>query len=78
MDIAYAAAGPEFIRNLELLAALGTLISFSIFGGMMPEVGVFGELRGRLGKNLGVRCYSTHGLDTQPVLRRALMQREST
>lgn len=75
VDVVYAAAGPEFIRNLDLLAPLGTLISFSIFGGMMPEADIFGALRRTLGKSLGVRCYSIHTLDTQPVLRRALMQR---
>lgn len=75
VDVVYAAAGPAFIKNLELLAPLGTLVSFSIFGGMMPEADIFGELRRRLGKSLGVRCYSIHTLDEQPVLRRALMQR---
>lgn len=75
VDVVYAAAGPTFIKNLELLAPSGTLVSFSIFGGMMPEADIFGELRRRLGKSLGVRVYSIHTLDEQPVLRRALMQR---
>lgn len=75
VDIVFAAAGPRFVKNLDLLAPLGTLISFSIFGGMMSDVDLFGELRRRLGKSLGVRCYSIHTLDEQPELRRALTQR---
>lgn len=39
------------------------------------DVDLFGELRRRLGKSLGVRCYSIHTLDEQPELRRALTQR---
>jgi NADPH2:quinone reductase len=75
VDVVYAAAGPTFVGNLDLLAPLGTLVSFSIFGGMIPDADIFGALRKRVGKSLGVRCYSVHTLDTQPVLRRALMQR---
>jgi NADPH2:quinone reductase len=42
---------------------------------MPPGVDIFEELRARLGKSLGVRCYSIHTLDQQPATRRALMQR---
>ena len=75
VDVVYAAAGPTFIKNLELLAPLGTLVSFSIFGGMMPDADIFAELRKRLGKSLGVRVYSIHTLDDQPQKRRRFMQR---
>ena len=75
VDVVYAAAGPSFIGNLELLAPLGTLVSFSIFGGLMPQADIFGELRRLLGKSLGVRVYSIHTLDEQPEKRRGFMQR---
>ena len=75
VDTVYAAAGPTFILNLDLLAPLGTLVSFSIFGGLIPDADIFGELRKRLGKSLGVRVYSIHTLDEQPEKRRAFMQR---
>jgi NADPH2:quinone reductase len=75
VDVVYALAGPDFIRNLDLLAARGTLVSFSILGGGMPDADIFGELRQRLGKSLGVRVYSIHTLDQDVQTRRALMQR---
>jgi NADPH2:quinone reductase len=75
VDVVFAAAGPTFIRNLELLAPLGTLVSFSIFGGLMPEADIFGALRKLLGKSLGVRVYSIHTLDDQPAKRRGFMER---
>jgi len=75
VDVVFAAAGPTFIHNLDLLAPLGTLVSFSIFGGMMPEADIFGALRKVLGKSLGVRVYSIHTLDHEPVKRRGFMER---
>jgi NADPH2:quinone reductase len=77
VDVVYAMGGPKaaFVANLDLLAPLGTLVSFAILGGLMPDADIFGELRKRLGKSLGVRCYSVHTLDHERDLRRALMQR---
>ena len=75
VDVVYALAGPSFVANLDLLAPRGTLVSFSILGGLMPDADIFGELRKRLGKSLGVRVYSIHTLDHDPRTRRALMQR---
>jgi NADPH2:quinone reductase len=77
VDVVYAMAGPSaaFIGNLDLLTPLGTVLSFAILGGLMPDADVFGELRKRLGKSLGVRCYSIHTLDHDRELRRALMER---
>ena len=77
VDVVYAMGGPAatFCSNLDLLAPLGTLVSFAILGGLMPDADIFGELRKRLGKSLGVRCYSVHALDHEHALRRALMQR---
>jgi NADPH2:quinone reductase len=77
VDVVYAMGGPTaaFVGNLDLLAPLGTLVSFAILGGLMPEADIFGELRKRLGKSLGVRCYSVHALDPEHELRRALMER---
>jgi NADPH2:quinone reductase len=77
VDVVYAMGGPTalFVGNLDLLAPLGTLVSFAILGGLMPEADLFGEIRKRLGKSLGVRCYSVHALDRERELRRSLMQR---
>lgn len=77
VDVVYALAGPSaaFIGNLDLLAPLGTLLSFGPLGGLMPDADLYGELRKRVGNSLGVRAYSIHTLDHDRELRRALMQR---
>ena len=75
VDVVYGMAGPEFIGNLDLLAPLGTLVSFSPLGGGMPEVDVFAALRKLLGRSLGLRVYSIHTLDHDLGLRRQLMER---
>ena len=77
VDVVYAMGGPAetFVRNLDLLAPLGTLLSFGFLGGMMPDADIYGELRKRAGKSLGVRNYSIHVLDHQRDLRRLLMER---
>ncbi|MEN3353586.1 MAG: NADPH:quinone reductase, partial [Betaproteobacteria bacterium] len=60
VDVVYAMAGPTaaFIGNLDLLAPLGTVVSFAILGGLMPDADILGELRKRIGKSLGVRSDS--------------------
>ena len=77
VDVVYAMGGPaaDFVRNLDLLAPLGTLLSFGFLGGMMPDADIYGELRKRAGKSLGVRNYSIHALDHHRDLRRSLMER---
>jgi NADPH:quinone reductase len=77
VDVVYAMGGPSaaFISNLDLLAPLGTVVSFGILGGLMPDADIFGALRTRPGKSLGVRSYSIHALDHDRALRRSLMER---
>ncbi len=66
--------GPDFSRNLELLAPCGTLMSYNALAGLPPD-NLLGALRAVAGKALGIRCYSIHLLDSVPSVRRALMQR---
>jgi NADPH2:quinone reductase len=77
VDVVYAMGGPtaQFVGNLDLLAPLGTVVSFGFLGGPMPDLDLLGELRKRQGKCLGVRVYSIHTLDHDRALRRALMGR---
>ena len=77
VDVVYAMGGPtaQFVGNLDLLAPLGTLVSFGFLGGPMPDLDLLAELRKRQGKCLGVRCYSIHTLDHDRPLRRSLMGR---
>jgi NADPH2:quinone reductase len=67
-------AGPGFSAQLDLLAPLGTLLSYNALGGLPPD-NLLGDMRRLLGKSLGVRCYSIHTLDQAPAQRRALMER---
>jgi NADPH2:quinone reductase len=67
-------AGPGFNAQLDLLAPLGTLLSYNALGGLPPD-NLLGDMRRLLGKSLGVRCYSIHTLDQAPAQRRALMER---
>jgi NADPH2:quinone reductase len=73
VDIVYSLAGPDMIRNLDLLAPRGTLLSYSHLGGFMPDADFYGALRQRLGRSLGVRVYSIHTLDDERETRRRLM-----
>ena len=77
VDVVYAMGGPtaQFVGNLDLLAPLGTLVSFGFLGGPMPDLDLLAELRKRQGKCLGARCYSIHTLDHDRPLRRSLMGR---
>jgi len=77
VDVVYAMGGPSaaFIGNLDLLAPLGTVVSFATLGGPMPDADLYGELKKRQARCLGVRCYSIHALDHDRELRRALMER---
>ena len=77
VDVVYAMAGPSaaFIGNLDLLAPLGTVVSFATLGGPIPDADLFGELKKRQAKCLGVRAYSIHILDHDRKLRRSLMER---
>jgi NADPH2:quinone reductase len=77
VDVVYAMGGPAaaFTANLDLLAPLGTLVSFAVLGGLMPDADLFGAMRKRPGKSLGVRVYSIHTLDHERESRRSLMQR---
>lgn len=74
VDLVCAMGGVDFAANLDLLAPLGTLLSFGILGGI-PNDNLFTELRKRLGKSLGVRAYSIHTLDHDRELRRGLITR---
>jgi NADPH:quinone reductase len=72
VDLAIDPIGGElFLKCLRALAPLGTAVSYNIVGGMPG--GVFAELRGLLGRSIGVRCFSMHTFDADPALRRQLM-----
>jgi NADPH2:quinone reductase len=73
VDLAVDALGGRlFIACLRSLAPLGTAVSYNVVTGL-PEGDVFQELRALLGRSLGVRVFSMHTFDADPVRRRGLM-----
>ena len=66
--------GTGFTAQLELLAPLGTLLSYNALAGL-PDENLLGAMRALLGKSLGVRCYSIHSLDSVPTKRAELMKK---
>lgn len=67
-------AGPGFAANLDLLAPLGTLLSYNVLAGL-PEENLLGALRRQGSRSPAIRCYTIHTLDGDLTLRRALLQR---
>lgn len=67
-------AGPGFTDNLQLLAPLGSLISYNVLAGL-PSTNLLGEMRAMADISPAVRTFTIHTLDRDPPLRRQLMQR---
>lgn len=66
--------GPGFADNLQLLAPLGSLVSYNVLAGL-PSANLLGEMRRMAHISPAIRTYTIHTLDYQPALRRQLMQR---
>ena len=58
--------------STELLAMLGTAVSYNVVAGP-PAEDVFATLRALLGRSLALRCFSMHSFDADRTLRRQLM-----
>jgi NADPH:quinone reductase len=56
------AAGPEFVKNLAMLAPYGTLVSYGQLAGKPPG-DVYAALRAQSAKNLALRVFSMHVYD---------------
>jgi NADPH2:quinone reductase len=56
------AGGPAFVKNLDMLAPYGTLVSYAQLAGK-PKDDVYAALRAMSGKNLGIRTFSMHVYD---------------
>ncbi|MEK9646936.1 MAG: zinc-binding dehydrogenase, partial [Alphaproteobacteria bacterium] len=64
--------GPDFTDNLDMIAPLGTIVSFNALAGM-PSKDLFVEMRANLGKSPGVRCFSWHTYDKDPETRSRIL-----
>ncbi len=64
--------GPDFTDNLDMIAPLGTIVSFNALAGM-PAKDLFVEMRANLGKSPGVRCFSWHTYDKDPDTRARIL-----
>ena len=56
------AAGPEFVKNFDMLAPYGTLVSYGQLAGR-PKEDVYAAMRAQAGKNLALRVFSMHVYD---------------
>ena len=56
------AGGAEFVKNFDMLAPYGTVVSYGQLAGK-PKDDVYGALRARAGKNLALRVFSMHVYD---------------
>lgn len=57
--------GPRFTDNLDMLAPLGTIVSFNALLGF-PAEDLFVQMRARLTNSPAVRCFSAHVYDKNP------------
>jgi NADPH2:quinone reductase len=65
--------GDMLIACLRSLAPMGQVVSINVMTGM-PTQDVFKEMRALLARSPGLRTFSMHTLDEDPVVRRSLMQ----
>ena len=66
--------GPDFTDSIQMLAPLGTIVSFNALAGL-PEKETFAAMRANLGKSPGVRCFSWHSFDSAPAERARILDR---
>lgn len=64
--------GPDFTDNLNMLAPLGTIVSFNALSGL-PEQETFAAMRTHLGKSPGIRCFSWHTFDQDVATRQRIL-----
>jgi NADPH2:quinone reductase len=73
VDFIYdSVAGPRFVDNFDMLAAMGTVILFGYIGGH-PDPDIYTAMRAAVGRSVGLRLFSIHVLDDQPNIRRGAM-----
>ncbi|MGP0090707.1 MAG: quinone oxidoreductase family protein [Xanthobacteraceae bacterium] len=57
--------GKNFTDSLDMLAQMGTIVSFNALGGF-PEKELFSQMRAHLPKCPAVRCFTAHYYDSHP------------
>lgn len=67
------AAGPEFVKNFDMLAPYGTLVSYGQLAGR-PKEDVYAAMRAQAGKNLALRVFSMHVYDHWRAPQQAAMR----
>ena len=65
--------GKSFTDSLRMLASMGLIVSFNALGGF-PEKDLFREMRANLPRSPGVRCFTMHHFDHDPVGRQKLAE----
>jgi NADPH:quinone reductase len=74
VDFIYdSVAGPDFAKDFDMLAAMGTVILFGYVGGR-PDPDIYTPMRAAVGRSVGLRLFSIHVLDDRPGIRRGAME----
>ncbi|MEK9661616.1 MAG: zinc-binding dehydrogenase, partial [Alphaproteobacteria bacterium] len=75
VDVIYdSVAGPDFARNFEMLARMGTVVMFGYIGGKL-DGDLYTPMGADFSRNLGLRLFSVHYFDDKPKIRRPAMER---
>jgi len=75
VDFIYdSVAGPNFAKDFDMLAAMGTVILFGFVGGQ-PGADIYTAMRAHLGRCVALRLFSIHVLDDEPATRRGAMEK---
>ncbi|MBO21885.1 MAG: hypothetical protein CMM26_05860 [Rhodospirillaceae bacterium] len=73
-DVIYdSVGGPDFQRDFDMLAPMGTVVLFGYLGGH-PDPNIYSAMRKHFGNSLAMRLFSIHVYDDQPELRRHAMK----
>lgn len=74
VDFIYdSVAGPDFTKDFDMLAAMGTVILFGFIGGR-PDADIYRAMWAHAGRCVGLRLFSIHVLDDEPGIRRGAME----
>ncbi len=73
-DVIYdSVGGPDFQRDFDMLALMGTVVLFGYLGGH-PDPNIYDAMRKHFGNSLAMRLFSIHVYDDRPDIRRHAME----
>lgn len=64
--------GPDFLKNLEMIAPLGMIVSYGVLRGW-PSGDAFAAMEEHINKSPAIRSFTMHTFDSRPDVRKAAM-----